>query len=70
MKYKGKLYGKIGKKHFDTGKTSDDFDELGKELGGLKDAIVDFMKDLDRNCVEIPAIMHDDFNELERLTDK
>jgi hypothetical protein len=43
--------------------------ELGKELGILKDAIIDFMKDLDRNLVEIPQSMHDDWNELERLTD-
>jgi hypothetical protein len=28
MEYKGKLFGKIGNKYFDTGKTSDDFDEL------------------------------------------
>jgi hypothetical protein len=31
MKYKGKLYGKIGNKYFDTGKTSDDFDELSQK---------------------------------------
>ncbi len=28
MKYEGKLYGKVGRKHFDTGKTSHDWDEL------------------------------------------
>ena len=28
MDYKGKLFGKLGNKYFDTGKTSDDFDEL------------------------------------------
>jgi hypothetical protein len=28
MKYKGKLYGKIGNKYFDTGKTSEDYDAL------------------------------------------
>ncbi|MDR1282423.1 MAG: hypothetical protein LBK99_16615 [Opitutaceae bacterium] len=32
MKYKGKLYGKIGKKHFDTGYTSDDWDALRDAL--------------------------------------
>lgn len=26
MEYKGKLYGKIGNKYFDTGRTSDEFD--------------------------------------------
>lgn len=30
MEYKGKLYGKIGAKYFDTGRTSDDWDELEK----------------------------------------
>ncbi len=28
MEYEGKLYGKIDGKYFDTGKTSDDWDEL------------------------------------------
>lgn len=32
MNYHGKLYGKIFNKHFDTGKTTDDFDGLVKEL--------------------------------------
>jgi hypothetical protein len=28
MEYHGKLFGKVGNKYFDTGKTSDDFDKL------------------------------------------
>ena len=32
MEYEGKLYGKIGNKHFDTGKTSYDWDYLEKSL--------------------------------------
>lgn len=28
MQYKGKLYGKISTKYFDTGKTADDYDNL------------------------------------------
>lgn len=28
MEYKGKLYGKIGNKYFDTGHTTDDYDGL------------------------------------------
>lgn len=35
MQYKGKLYGKIGNKYFDTGKTSDDFDRLESRLQSL-----------------------------------
>jgi hypothetical protein len=31
MEYTGKLYGKIGKKTFDTGKTSEDWDNLAKD---------------------------------------
>ena len=34
MNYIGKLYGKIGRIYFDTGKTSEDYDEL---LQALKD---------------------------------
>jgi len=32
MEYKGKLYGKIGKKYFDTGKTTDDWDRLDSNI--------------------------------------
>jgi hypothetical protein len=32
MEYHGKLYGKIGNKYFDTGKTSKDFDEMFEML--------------------------------------
>jgi hypothetical protein len=32
MQYHGKLYGKIGNKHFDTGKTAKDVDELVQML--------------------------------------
>ena len=31
MEYKGKLYGKIGNKYFDTSKTSDDYDNLDQQ---------------------------------------
>ena len=31
MNYNGKLYGKIGRKYFDTGKTSNDWDKLEEE---------------------------------------
>lgn len=41
MEYTGKLYGKIGNKYFDTGRTSEEFDKFQKmaiELQLLKDA--------------------------------
>lgn len=36
MDYKGKLYGKIGNKYFDTSYTSDDWDRLNNENTELK----------------------------------
>ena len=36
MKYEGPLYGKIGRKAFDTGKTSQDWDRLERESKALK----------------------------------
>tara|TARA_B100000378_G_scaffold236018_1_gene202714 strand:- start:21147 stop:21392 length:246 start_codon:yes stop_codon:yes gene_type:complete len=36
MEYKGKLYGKIGNKYFDTSYTSEDYDNLVKENKELK----------------------------------
>jgi hypothetical protein len=35
MEYKGKLYGKLNNKYFDTGKTSDDWDMLEKYVAEL-----------------------------------
>jgi|TARA_R110000744_G_C19154567_1_gene539790 hypothetical protein len=35
MEYTGKLYGKIGSKYFDTGKTANDIDKLAKEVERL-----------------------------------
>jgi len=32
MEYHGKLYGKIGNKHFDTGRTSEEFDRMQNRL--------------------------------------
>jgi ribosomal protein L37AE/L43A len=32
MRYKGKLYGRVGNKYFDTGKTSDDWDNLQPKI--------------------------------------
>jgi len=37
MEYYGKLYGKIGNKYFDTGKDTDDFDEMVKLLKKIRD---------------------------------
>lgn len=39
MQYKGKLYGKVGKKYFDLDKTADDFDDMEKELAYLKQVL-------------------------------
>lgn len=32
MKYSGKLYGKLGRKHFDTGRTTEDWDRMESAL--------------------------------------
>jgi hypothetical protein len=39
MEYHGKLYGKIGNKHFDTGKTAKDVDNLIEMLQHLVSAL-------------------------------
>jgi hypothetical protein len=35
MEFKGKLYGKLGNKYFDTGKTAQDFDDVVEALQDL-----------------------------------
>jgi len=39
MEYHGKLYGKIGNKYFDTGKTSKDYDDLVLERSKFFDML-------------------------------
>jgi len=39
MEYKGKLFGKIGNKYFQTGKTADDYDNIVKALEKAKSTI-------------------------------
>lgn len=36
MEYHGRLFGKVGNKYFDTGSTSDDFDNLQKRVAELE----------------------------------
>lgn len=36
MEYKGRLFGKIGSKYFDTGRTSDEFDNMQKRIIDLE----------------------------------
>ena len=38
MEYKGKLYGRVNKKYFDTGRTADDWDALEKRVAELEEA--------------------------------
>lgn len=44
MDYKGKLYGKIGNKYFDTGQTSDDYDDLINRIEELDKIIIRFIE--------------------------
>lgn len=39
MEYKGKLYGRLKNKYFDTGKTSDDYDALEKKVIELENKL-------------------------------
>jgi hypothetical protein len=42
MQYKGKLYGNIGGKlYFDTGKTSEDWDNLEKEVESFRSRVIE-----------------------------
>lgn len=41
MRYIGKLYGKVGNKYFDTGKTANEFDCLELEVIKLQQTIKD-----------------------------
>lgn len=57
MEYKGKLYGKIGNKYFDTGKTSDDYDELLEQRNDLLEALKKLYNAID-SCVDLtPEIL-------------
>ena len=42
MEYKGKLYGKLFNKHFEIGKTTDDWDKLEKENEELKRVVNEY----------------------------
>lgn len=73
QEYKDESGYDVGKIHdIETTYFSDDYvkwlEKKVKKLGELNNSVVDFMKDLDSNCIEIPQSMHDDWNELERLT--
>jgi len=42
-------------------------DELFKELSELKNTVHDFMQNIDNYNVDIPTIMHDEWNEVNKL---
>ena len=59
MEYKGKLFGLIAGKHFDTGKTSDDWDRLEAENKRLKmclQSLVDTKKHKELNGKDVTYI--------------
>lgn len=59
MEYHGKLYGKLGhNQYFETGKTSEDWDNLEKEVHGLKEKIS-----------ELNAYLEDRHNKVSELID-
>lgn len=48
MDYQGKLYGKVGRKYFETGKTANDFDTLEAENKQLKYELLDLKNNVEK----------------------
>jgi len=48
MEYVGKLYGRVGNKYIDTGKTSKDWDELEKDVYGRASRIIELADELEK----------------------
>lgn len=40
MEYQGKIYGKIGRRYFDTGRTTEEWDEMKKALQVARGALM------------------------------
>lgn len=71
MEYHGKLYGKVGNKFFDTGKTSDDYATLKQR----HDEALELLKDAARllnNTMEFELVKEyqDKVKEIETLINK
>ena len=59
MEYKGRLYGKVHQTYFETGKTSDDYDNLEKqveELEGDKEKMQDEIDSLNATIEKMAEI--------------
>jgi len=72
MDYKGKLYGRICNKYFDTGKTANDYDALEKKVVELENKINQLLNDkfdlqLENKCVA--GCVHYDGGELKHHRD-
>lgn len=74
MEYIGKLYGKIGNKYFELGKTSEDFDLLEKDkstyFAKQLDVAMAKIKELEFEAMERRADLQDLENENKDLTNK
>ena len=55
MHYRGLIYGKIGRKYFPTGKTSDDFDEMEQKINELEKENLELKKLLQSISVLLPS---------------
>jgi hypothetical protein len=52
MQYHGNLYGKIGRKHFDTGVTTKDYDKMKKEHSEMLEMLEMHVDQLDLSNIE------------------
>lgn len=60
MEYKGKLYGKIGNKYFDTSHTAEDWDKLIDRVKELEQKLQGSNTDLLHNVSQCPLCGSDD----------
>lgn len=59
MKYEGKLYGKVGQRMFDTGKTSADWDRMKSALKAISEMRGDETLPLDMRPFVLIGAMHE-----------
>lgn len=57
LQYTGKLYGRIGRKHIDTGKTGHDWDEMQRALKDALDQLEHVEDCRKRDCGPIPSVL-------------
>lgn len=59
MEYQGKIYGKIGNRYFDTGRTTEEWDEMKKALQLARGALVAIRDEADAKVLPDAAIIRE-----------